>query len=90
MKSFYDILGLPRNATARDIKAAYGRLSKERHPDKGGSDEAFVEIGQAYEVCAQHVSYRSFNDILHNPFPPVHTCGLTLQNAHDSRRSCQI
>jgi hypothetical protein len=44
----YDILGVKRSATLDDVKAAYRRLCKERHPDMGGSHEAMVELNTAY------------------------------------------
>uniref|UniRef100_A0A0N4ZQI7 DnaJ homolog subfamily B member 9 n=1 Tax=Parastrongyloides trichosuri TaxID=131310 RepID=A0A0N4ZQI7_PARTI len=56
-KSFYEILGLPENATKKDIKDKFYELSKKYHPDmvngiKGYDDNAkkFREINQAYET----------------------------------------
>lgn len=46
----YTILGLDESATEAEIKAAYRKLSKEHHPDKGGDEKKFKEIKQAYEV----------------------------------------
>lgn len=40
----YAVLGLERTATVDEVRAAYRRLSKERHPDAGGSDVAFAEL----------------------------------------------
>ena len=31
--NYYDILGIPTNATEEDIKKAYNRIAKENHPD---------------------------------------------------------
>jgi DnaJ-class molecular chaperone len=50
MKSLYDILELPRTASAAEIKAVYRRLALVHHPDKGGDPERFKEITRAYEV----------------------------------------
>jgi len=45
----YEILGVARGASFEDIKAAYRRACKQRHPDLGGSHEAMVELNAAYE-----------------------------------------
>ncbi len=44
----YDILGVKRGANLDEVKAAYRRACKERHPDLGGSHEAMVELNTAY------------------------------------------
>ena len=49
-KDFYKILGVDRQADERTLKKAYRREAMKHHPDKGGSEEKFAEIGQAYEV----------------------------------------
>lgn len=40
----YGILGIDRNATTTEIRAAYKKLSLETHPDKGGDEERFKEV----------------------------------------------
>ncbi|XP_065058168.1 dnaJ homolog subfamily A member 3, mitochondrial-like isoform X1 [Rhopilema esculentum] len=54
-KSYYDVLGVPKNATQKDIKAAYYELAKKYHPDTNKGKEAeskFQEIQQAYEILS--------------------------------------
>ncbi len=51
-KSYYDILGVSKNASKDEIKKAFRKLSKEHHPDKGGDEKKFKEISQAYEVLS--------------------------------------
>ena len=48
MRDPYDTLGVKRSASLDDVKAAYRRACKERHPDLGGSHEAMVELNTAY------------------------------------------
>ena len=50
MRDPYDILGVKRGASFDEIKAAYRRACKTRHPDMGGSHEAMVELNTAYAV----------------------------------------
>lgn len=48
---FYKVLGLQEGASKEEVKKAYRKLSKKYHPDvKGGSEEKFKEISQAYEI----------------------------------------
>jgi DnaJ domain len=46
----YGVLGLPPTATPDEVAAAYRRLAKEWHPDRGGGDERMAEINSAYEL----------------------------------------
>lgn len=46
----YDILGVQKDATTKEIRKAYFDLSREHHPDKGGDEERYKEINSAYEV----------------------------------------
>jgi cell division septation protein DedD len=48
MRDPYDILGVPRGASLDEIKAAYRRACKSKHPDMGGSHEAMTELNAAY------------------------------------------
>lgn len=52
MKDFYSILGVPRTASADEIKQAYRRAAAQHHPDRGGDTARFQEIQQAYDVLA--------------------------------------
>ena len=41
MKEYYEILGLPTNASKEDIQKSYRKLSSKVHPDKGGNEYLF-------------------------------------------------
>lgn len=45
----YSILGVDKNADDATIKAAYRKLAKEHHPDRGGDNELFAKINAAYD-----------------------------------------
>src|SRR6267142_1898617 len=52
---YYDLLGVPRNATPDQIRSAYRRLAKQHHPDVGEAPdgaERFKVITEAYEVLS--------------------------------------
>lgn len=51
-KDYYDILGVPRTASADEIKKAFRKAARKHHPDAGGSEERFKEINEAYEVLS--------------------------------------
>ncbi|NOX90174.1 MAG: J domain-containing protein [Calditrichaeota bacterium] len=54
MKDYYKILGIKRDASQKEIKAAYRNLAKRHHPDMTGrnSDEQFKDIQEAYSTLS--------------------------------------
>ncbi|MGA8302461.1 MAG: molecular chaperone DnaJ [Thermoplasmata archaeon] len=85
-RDYYEVLGVPKAASADEIKAAYRRLARQYHPDVAKEDpkaaEAkFKEISEAYEVLAdaqkrQNYDQRGF-DAVESDFGPG---GFTWQN----------
>lgn len=57
-KNYYNILGLSKGASQKEIKAAYKKLAKEHHPDvvaesdKATAEKRFKEINEAYQVLS--------------------------------------
>lgn len=49
-KDYYNILGVDKNASQDEIKAAFRKKAHEHHPDKGGDAEKFKEINEANQV----------------------------------------
>jgi curved DNA-binding protein len=52
-RDYYEVLGVPRDASAEDIRRAYRKLARENHPDVNkdpGAEDRFKEISEAYEV----------------------------------------
>ena len=52
-RDYYEVLGVPRDASAEDIRRAYRSLARKYHPDVNKDPEAedrFKEIAEAYEV----------------------------------------
>lgn len=53
MKDYYEILGLPKTASEEDIKKAFRALAHKFHPDKkGGDEQKFKEVSEAYAVLS--------------------------------------
>ena len=52
MANLYDTLGVPKGASADEIKKAYRKLAREHHPDQGGDEARFKEIQGAYDVLS--------------------------------------
>lgn len=52
---YYKILGVPRGASEEEIKKAYRKLAMTHHPDRGGNEEEFKKIKEAYEKLTSGV-----------------------------------
>ena len=52
MKDYYQILGVPRNASEDDIKRAFRKQAMQHHPDRGGDQNRFQEINEAYATLS--------------------------------------
>ncbi|KAF6752393.1 DnaJ-domain-containing protein [Ephemerocybe angulata] len=64
--AYYDILGVPTDATTDDIKKAYRRLAIKHHPDKNPDDptaaERFTQIGIAYQTLSDADLRKKYNE----------------------------
>jgi curved DNA-binding protein len=52
-RDYYEVLGVPRDASEADIRRAYRKLARENHPDVNkdpAAEDRFKEISEAYEV----------------------------------------
>ncbi len=66
MKNYYEILGVPDNASDEDIKSAFRKLAFQHHPDKNPgeereAEERFKEINEAYSVLCNPSRRRQYN-----------------------------
>jgi len=54
-RDYYEVLGLPRDASTEDVKKAFRKLAFQYHPDRNhdaGASDKFKEINEAYEVLS--------------------------------------
>lgn len=72
-KDLYEVLGIKKGATPKEIKAAYYKLAKTYHPDTNKSKEAnekFIEIQNAYEILSDDKKRAQYDQYGHAAFDP--------------------
>jgi molecular chaperone DnaJ len=75
-RDYYDILGVPKNATEDDIKKAYRKLAMKFHPDRnqGGdatkAEEKFKDAKEAYEILSDASKRAAYDQYGHAGVDP--------------------
>jgi len=68
-RDYYDVLGVPRNATDAEVKRAYRRLAMKHHPDRNpdddGADSMFKEAKEAYEILSDSRKRAAYDQFGH-------------------------
>src|SRR2546430_4495266 len=66
-KDYYQILGVPKNAPASEVKKAYRKLAQQFHPDTNpgnkDAEERFKEISSAYDVLGDEDKRASYDRV---------------------------
>jgi molecular chaperone DnaJ len=85
-RDYYEVLSVPRSATADDVKSAYRKLARQYHPDMNAAnpkaaEEKFKEVSEAYEVLVDPEKRRRYDQLgfsgVETDFGPS---GFTWQN----------
>lgn len=98
---YYEVLGVQRGASQDDIKRAYRKLAMKEHPDKGGDQEKFKKINEAYETLSNQDKRTEYDNPPQNPFEMmfgnifreekrrlpdhVHTIQISLEDAYKGK-----
>ena len=78
-RDYYEVLGVPKNASESDIKKAYRKAAMKYHPDKFANsseaekkdaEEKFKEINEAYEILSDAQKKAAYDQYGHAAFEP--------------------
>src|SRR5436190_1535863 len=66
-KDYYATLGVPKTATAKELKQAFRKLARKHHPDVNPNDKAaeakFKELNEAYEVLGDPEKRKKYDEL---------------------------
>ncbi|CAF1166955.1 unnamed protein product [Rotaria sordida] len=94
-RNYYDLLGIERTATQKEIRKAFLKLSKEYHPDSNAADkslhEKFVKINEAFSILSKQSTRTTYDQTLsssstsrYQPYSQRYSSPPRPQQAHGS------
>ncbi len=73
-RDYYEVLGVSKDASDRDIKKAYRRMAMKHHPDRNPDDkkseESFKEVNEAYEMLSDSQKKAAYDQYGHAGVDP--------------------
>ena len=67
-KDYYEVLGVSKDVSEKDLKAAYRKLAMKHHPDRSddpGAEEKFKELSEAYAVLSDPDKRQKYDQFGH-------------------------
>src|SRR5215210_6654025 len=66
-KDYYATLGVPKTATAKEVKQAFRRMARKHHPDVNPGDKSaeskFKDVNEAYEVLGDPEKRKKYDEL---------------------------
>lgn len=72
-RDYYEILGVSKSSTEKEIKSAYRKMALKYHPDRNkakDAEEKFKEINEAYQVLSDQKKRQAYDQFGHAAFSP--------------------
>ena len=67
MENYYEVLGITKDATENEVKAAYRKKAALHHPDRGGDEKIFKLVSEAYKVLKDASTRKAYDEGNYKP-----------------------
>jgi molecular chaperone DnaJ len=78
--NYYEVLGVNKNASQDEIKKAFRKKAVEHHPDKGGDENKFKELSEAYEILSDDEKRKNYDRFGTNGNPFAGSGGFDMND----------